>query len=300
MKKYTQEFIQNIALQYNTIKEFRINNKLAYSAASRMRILDDICAHMSSKYKQWSYTDLHNEALKYNTKNEFYTNNKSAYKSATHRNILKDICSHMTQTLTFWDEDMLQIEALKYNFRIEFRKANYGAYGVARDRGILNKICSHMEFQNNIWTDDMIVAEALKYNTRNLFQQNSPNGYRVAHRRNLLDDVCSHMTRMGGFNPKSSGYLYYIRFESELNLPIYKIGITNNEDISIRLKSMGVSKEYTPTVICKYYYDDGYECIEAEKLYHKEFERFKYLGDNILHDGNTELFCEDVLGVDNE
>lgn len=239
-------------------------------------------------------------ASQYNSRTEFERGNIRAYSTARYKKILDEICNHMTYKYIYWTDEMLQNEALKYNNRSDFKHGNETAYQQARRKKIINKICSHMNYQLISWTNESLLNLALQYDTIKDFAKNNASAYQQARVRGILKVCCSHMKRnvMGGFNPKLSGYLYYIRFDSELNQPIYKIGITNNEDVSVRIKSMGVSKEYTTTVICKYYYDDGYECIEAEKLYHKEFERFRYLGEDILHDGNTELFIKDVLNLD--
>ena len=247
----------------------------------------------------WTKDLIEKESIKYTTKYEFRLGNNGAYQAAKYRNILDDVCTHMNGNIV-WDDEKLKIEALKYNSRSEFFNNSNKAYKAATRHNILDDVCSHMINKNIYWSNEMIKDEALKYNSRSEFKYNCIRGYTAAQHRGILKDICNHMKyKSTGFNPKLPGYVYYIRFDSELNLPIYKIGITNNEDINMRIISMQVNKEYIPTVICAYYFESGYECYEVEKLYHVEFERFKYIGEDILANGNTELFIKDVLELDN-
>jgi hypothetical protein len=55
----------------------------------------------------------------------------------------------------------------------------------------------------------------------------------------------------------------------------------------------------TATAIKEIWFEDGNEARELEKELHKEFSEYRYLGDNIMHRGNTELFIKDVLNYDN-
>ena len=91
--------------------------------------------------------------------------------------------------------------------------------------------------------------------------------------------------------------LYYIRFDSEVNSPLYKIGITN-KTVSERIITMCINKEYTPVIIKEFYFETGEEAYAMEKAYHKEFMEYRYFGDAILNNGNTELFTTDVLQLD--
>jgi hypothetical protein len=247
---------------------------------------------------RWTNELLQIEALKYNTRNEFAKNSNSAYHVALRKGLIENICSHMSSGLGYWNKDLLQIEALKYNTKVEFKRGNSAAYQTALKFGIDN-FSSHMvDGINGYWNEDLLQIEALKYNTISEFKRNGGGAYPAALRRKLINKICTHMVKGdNGFNPELPAILYYIKFESKLDLPLYKIGITNLTTKD-RIKSMFINKSHKPTIITEFHYENGYECVEVEKLYHKEFKEYQYLGESIMKTGNTELFIKDVLGLD--
>lgn len=299
MSKWSHELLQKEALKYATKYDFMINNKNAYRAAYRKGILEKITSHITNKKTKWTEVLIASEAIKYTSRAEFQKNSCGAYTAArTTFNILDEVCSHMIHINNTWDYDNLHKEAIKYTTRKEFSNNNKKAYEAAYHKNILNDICSHMDSKIIYWTDDELRIEALKYNTRWEFGKNNKSAYQAAHKRNIMDSICAHMVNgIGGFNPDKPGILYYIRFDSDYDLPIYKIGITNLAT-NDRIKSMVVNEGYTATILKEFYFEDGKECYELEKLYHTEFKEHLYYGEPILNNGNTELYNIDVLNLD--
>ena len=100
-----------------------------------------------------------------------------------------------------------------------------------------------------------------------------------------------------GFMQNKSAIVYYLKLESSCEI-IYKIGITNRT-MKERLTSMGVDKSYNVIIIQETYYERGIDAYNEEQRLHKLHKEFKYLGEAIMKNGNTELFIKDVLELDN-
>jgi hypothetical protein len=141
-KKRTLEDLKKESLKYKTRYEFQKNSP-AYQAASKRKILDQICSHMSIVYRDWTYESMREEALKYSTRTEF-AKNSPAYQVAIKRKVIDQICSHMTFKYKYWDFDKIRMEALKYKTRYEFQKNSAGAYQSAYNTNCLDSVCSHM------------------------------------------------------------------------------------------------------------------------------------------------------------
>ena len=89
-KSWTKEMIKEEALKYNTKEEFRKNSNVAYTNASRLNILPEICFHMKGK-TYWNETLVREVASKYKTKKEFRENNKNAFLYASKKNLLNKL-----------------------------------------------------------------------------------------------------------------------------------------------------------------------------------------------------------------
>lgn len=101
-----------------------------------------------------------------------------------------------------------------------------------------------------------------------------------------------------GFDPSKPGVMYYIKFDSDTEFPLYKIGIANDNDVIKRIKSMKVDKMFNPTILVIMPFEIGADAYKLEQLLHKEYAKHKYYGDPIMKNGNTELFVKDVMGYD--
>lgn len=291
--------LQREANKYTSRSDFRKYNKNAYVAANKKKLLDIICSYTETKYVYWTIEMLQKVALKYKTKKDFQKYDSNAYQASRKKGILDIICKHMNAEKINWTMEMLQKEALKYKTRTEFARKCPNAYATANRRNVINNICQHMEWCNGIsWTEDMLKAEAIKYNSIKELRKNNEAAYTAIKKKKLISSVCSHMVRgRSGFNPSIPAILYYIKFESILDTPIYKIGITNY-NTKERINSMLSDRNVTATILKEFYFEIGKEAYELEQLYHKEFENYRYNGDSFLKNGNTELFYKDVLNLD--
>ncbi len=97
-KVWTFDKCRNEALKSNNRSEFVKNSPSAYHRALKDGFLDQICTHMTSRWKPyrfWSLKQCQKEALKYKTKVQFKTSNSSAYSLCQKRGWIPRVCSHM-------------------------------------------------------------------------------------------------------------------------------------------------------------------------------------------------------------
>jgi hypothetical protein len=97
-----------------------------------------------------------------------------------------------------------------------------------------------------------------------------------------------------GFNRNKPAILYYLRFEYDSRF-YYKIGITNRT-VNLRFKQDKVSYK----IINQTYFECGDDALEQETKILREYKRYKYEGVPFLKGGNSELFTEDILLLDEE
>jgi len=92
---WTKEAITAEALRYKTRSEFQRCSVSAYNAARRLRILDEVCKHMTAVLKTHTLQSITAEAFRYKTRLEFQRCSKSAYNAARRLGILDEVCKHM-------------------------------------------------------------------------------------------------------------------------------------------------------------------------------------------------------------
>ncbi|WP_045213200.1 GIY-YIG nuclease family protein [Desulfonatronovibrio magnus] len=192
------------ALKFKSRTEFHRKSGSAYSAASKLGILDRLCSHMNKKepWRIWTKEKCKIEALKYRAKSDFKKGSSAAHSAAVKGGFLDDICSHMTKLRKpkgFWNFEKCKKEAAKFASRSEFQKKDVSAYREALNNGWLDEICTHMKSKikpKNHWTKERCHEQALKYDTRSEFQKNSNAAYCKSAREKWLDEICSHMVEI--------------------------------------------------------------------------------------------------------
>lgn len=192
--KWTIESLQAESKKYKTRREFQKNSLNAYQAASRRKILDQICCHMfkinrfeeNNPAFKWTFEKIKAEALKHKNRKMFYVKNGSAYNAAIRTGVLDEVCSHMPKNLSSgrsrdkWTNEATQAEALKYKTRAEFRKSSPSAYCVASQNGTLNSICKHMIYIRNYRTNVQLYEISKNYNNIELFRKKENGAYQAA------------------------------------------------------------------------------------------------------------------------
>lgn len=94
-----------------------------------------------------------------------------------------------------------------------------------------------------------------------------------------------------GYDCSKPGILYYVSIDNGF---AYKIGITN-KTVETRFTAKELERI---SILRTWKFDDGQEAYNMEQKILKEFYDSRYTGDNLLLNGNTELFNRDVLNLD--
>lgn len=93
-----------------------------------------------------------------------------------------------------------------------------------------------------------------------------------------------------GFDKSKPAILYYLKINGG---QAYKIGITNRT-VNERFNNVDLKKI---EIVKTWHYEIGAEAYEAEQKILNDYNKYMYLGINILQSGNTELFNSDILGL---
>lgn len=109
------------------------------------------------------------------------------------------------------------------------------------------------------------------------------------HLKGINCPGCCHY----GFDPTKSATLYYLKIEHNDRV-LYKIGITNRT-VEERFSTEDLLKI---SILKLWDYPIGKEAYDREQSILKLHKNLKYIGAPVLQSGNTELFMEDVLGLD--
>ena len=96
-----------------------------------------------------------------------------------------------------------------------------------------------------------------------------------------------------GFQPDKPAILYYLSIN---NGQAYKIGVTNRS-VAERFSNTDLNKIQT---VRTWYYDIGLEAYEQEQIILQEFKHLAWTHEDLLENGNTELFCSDILNLDTQ
>jgi isopentenyldiphosphate isomerase len=95
---WTKDRCLEIALKYDTKKDFKYHDNSAYLGSKKIGCLDEICSHMIILKKPngyWTKEKCKDIAEKYITKTDFMKNDRKAYDTSYNKGWLNEICSHM-------------------------------------------------------------------------------------------------------------------------------------------------------------------------------------------------------------
>ena len=146
-KKWYPENIKTEALKYDGKKKFMDGCYGAYKAAKKYGIVDEVCAHMKSRY--WTKEKLFERAGKYTSLKEFMKKEKGAYLHAMRNDLLDEATNHMERLqLPFghWNKERCMEEAKKYSFRSDFMRKSGSAYNSCLQNKWVDEVCAHMGF----------------------------------------------------------------------------------------------------------------------------------------------------------
>ena len=198
--KWNLESIAADAKKYSTKSEWRKHSGSAYVAAKRLRIIDDVCGHMTvlNPIGRWSSDEaIIAEARKYNSKSEWQKHSVGSYEAAKKKGVFELAVAHMTRPVITvkWTEAAIREDAKRYSSKSEWARNSYGAYEAAKKKGIFTEVTSHMQKppQKLKWDDASIATDALKYESKSHWKRNSIGAYTAAKKRGIFDSVTSHM-----------------------------------------------------------------------------------------------------------
>lgn len=300
--KHSYETCLSVAQKFSCRIDFRNNANKEYQWLRRNGKLDIACAHMNALRRSLTDDEIHDIARKFNSRRAFKIGDQSSYNAATKRGILDKVCSHMSgyRYRVLSDEQIFEI-ARQFKSRVEFLEKDKAAYQTADKRGILNEACSHMAYRDTRrLTNDEILSIAKTFNTRNDFKLGDFGAYTTAIRRGLIEEACSHMEYGPcGFREDKPAVLYQFRIEVPGGEILYKVGITNRKPRQ-RLTTMGVKKGVNAELINFIKFKVGRDARIAEKRLALEFSAYRYKGERIMKNGNTELYTVRLLHDENE
>jgi hypothetical protein len=151
---WTLERLKAEAAKYQTRMEFNERASGAYSAARKRKLIDEVCAHMTSAFKPRGYWDNKERVLaaakKFETRAKFTKGNGSAYYAAIRNGWLDQACAHMRQGKTpngTWTKQRVMQEARRFTTRRDFQRLGGGAYHAAHRKGWLDEACAHIPRQ---------------------------------------------------------------------------------------------------------------------------------------------------------
>lgn len=120
-KPYTFEEIMEEAKKFTTRSQFQMKS-LAYRAAWRRGILDQVCSHMPRHADQcgknnasfkWENVQIYEEAMKYQKRTDFKFGNPKKYDVAVQRQILDSVCAHMKRAINVSGPELELLNKIK-------------------------------------------------------------------------------------------------------------------------------------------------------------------------------------------
>lgn len=145
VKKWYPENIRTEASKYDGKTKFRDGSYGAFKAAKKYGIVDEVCAHMKSRF--WTKEKLFERARKYKSLKEFMKKEKGAYIHALRNNLLEATTKHMERLQLphgYWNKERCLEEAKKYSSRTDFMKKSGSAYNASLQNKWVDEACSHM------------------------------------------------------------------------------------------------------------------------------------------------------------
>lgn len=187
----TKNTCQQEALKYQTKREFRTNNRNAYTCAYNHGYLDEICKHMISlgdrKHKCVYCCEFPDNHVYIGITFDFNRRKKDREKRANdtvtrYINNTELVPIHKQLTDYIKEEEAVLLEA---EFVKEYKNHNWIVLNKVKTGGVGGDIL--------YWTHDKCIEEALKYNTKSDFNLHSKGAYDSCRRNGWLNEAYSHM-----------------------------------------------------------------------------------------------------------
>ncbi|MCT7632104.1 hypothetical protein [Aliarcobacter butzleri] len=96
-----------------------------------------------------------------------------------------------------------------------------------------------------------------------------------------------------GFKKDKEAILYYLKLKTDNDQILYKLGVTN---LTLNKRFGSQLKYLIPLLIMKF--NIGSSAYDLEQKILLKNKQYKYIGNSILKNGNSELFFKDIMGLD--
>lgn len=225
-KKWTYDSCKEVAIKFDTLKEFRCTYPSAYAAAKKNNWISQYnWMAIGKNAGYWDYDKCYAEALKYNTISDFAKGCSSAHFRAKENEWIKDYTWFVDGKIqsakkrTIWDYEACYKLALKCRKKSELKEKNNRAYNVARKNGwfkdytwfLSDDVIRHQKRPSRVkWTFETCRQEAIKYKTRGEFSKGSPSAYTISNRNNWIEEF-DWLDRIGNIynNMIDNVYAYF-------------------------------------------------------------------------------------------
>jgi hypothetical protein len=195
-----------IKLKYNSLSEWRVNNKKAYEAAYSRNLLEKICKTFGWKnnlpHGYWTKEKSIEDANKYKTITE-WRKNSSCYGAIFRKGWIEECTKHMNKIKQkpngYWTKEKCLEEAKKYPSISKWQQQSPSSYISSVKLGFKNECCLHMKTTRKpkgYWTKEKCVEDALKYETKVEWERNS-GGYMASGKNKWTEECCRHMKKRG-------------------------------------------------------------------------------------------------------
>ena len=245
---------------------------------------------MIKKATKWTLIKIETEAKKYTKRRDFAEQSGGAYNRARQLGILDDVCSHMPTLVRTLTSEEIYLKAKSFVNRTQFQKDALGHWRRAVKLNILDNVCSHMEENITRWDVEKVSIEMKKYKNLTELKSKAKGAYHHCRVNGLLGMIKEYYgEQKSGFDDSKPAILYYLSID---NGAYYKIGITNRT-VEARLS---VGDFNRCSILFTKLYPHGADARQEERRVLSEFKD-SIVTTPVLHDGNTEIFTHDVLGV---
>jgi len=187
---------------YSTLKEWYDADKLAYIAAKKKGLIEDICktfGWVNSFKTIWTKEMCLEEALKYAKRKDWVKNNYNSYHIAKKNGWYYECTKHMFIKIKWTKEKCLE-DALKYDTKEKWRYSGGGGpYSSARKNGWYEECTAHMisvSKQNGYWTKEKCLEDASKYTNKTEWLKNSGGAVKSAKKNDWYNECTTHMIQI--------------------------------------------------------------------------------------------------------
>lgn len=95
---------------------------------------------------------------------------------------------------------------------------------------------------------------------------------------------------------RSTGVIYFIKLTFRDGNILYKLGYTSRT-VYHRIETLGIPLGTKIRVLASLPFTSVQTAFNVEQLLHEKFQNYKYKGKNVLSNGNSELYYNDILSI---